>query len=56
MNVKVKGNEQIKELLNNWYQEIRSRNINNAHCLKEEIDTLIPIKRQTQAYYSTITC
>ncbi|AIK40335.1 hypothetical protein COM13_22590 [Bacillus pseudomycoides] len=45
MNVKVKGNEQIKELLNNWYQEIRSRNINNAHCLKEEIDTLIPNKK-----------
>ena len=36
-----KGNEQISKLLNRWYQEIRSRNIDNAHCLKEEINSII---------------
>ncbi|KAB7649212.1 tetratricopeptide repeat protein, partial [Bacillus sp. B2-WWTP-C-10-Post-4] len=41
MDVLIKGNEQISKLLNGWYQEIRSRNIDNAHCLKEEINSII---------------
>lgn len=41
MDVLIKGNEQISKLLNEWYQEIRSRNIDNAHCLKEEINSII---------------
>lgn len=41
MDVLIKGNEQISKLLNRWYQEIRSRNIDNAHCLKEEINSII---------------
>lgn len=36
-----KGNTQISKLLNEWYKEIRSRNIDNAHCLKEEINSII---------------
>ena len=31
-----KGNAQISKLLNEWYKEIRSRNIDNAHCLKKK--------------------
>ena len=41
MSVQITGNEQIKRLLQDWYQEIRLRNINNANRLKEEVDTLI---------------
>lgn len=41
MSVQITGNEQIKRLLQDWYQEIRSRNINNANRLKEEIDNSI---------------
>ncbi|CAM4120878.1 histidine kinase [Bacillus manliponensis] len=41
MNVQIKGNEQISKLLSDWYQEIRSRNIDNAHSLKEEINSII---------------
>ncbi|MCM3738134.1 tetratricopeptide repeat protein [Bacillus cytotoxicus] len=36
-------NEKITQLLNEWYIEIRSRQINNAHRLKEQID--VQIKR-----------
>ncbi|WP_242142427.1 MULTISPECIES: tetratricopeptide repeat protein [unclassified Bacillus cereus group] len=41
MGVSVKGNEVIIQLLNDWYVEIRGRRIENAHCLKTEIDTKI---------------
>ena len=41
MDVLIKGNTQISKLLNEWYKEIRSRNIDNAHCLKEEINSII---------------
>ena len=41
MDVLIKGNAQISKLLNEWYKEIRSRNIDNAHCLKEEINSII---------------
>ncbi|HDX9576673.1 TPA: tetratricopeptide repeat protein [Bacillus pseudomycoides] len=34
-------NEKITQLLNEWYIEIRSRQINNAHRLKEQIDVQI---------------
>ena len=38
MNVQTKGNEQITKLLDNWYIEIRKRNLNNAKQLKKELD------------------
>lgn len=37
----IMGSEQVTELLNNWYVEIRSRNISKAHRMKEQIDSLI---------------
>ncbi|MEI4800541.1 Rap family tetratricopeptide repeat protein [Bacillus sp. NPDC077411] len=35
------GSEKVTKLLNNWYVEIRSRNITKAHCMKEQIDSMI---------------
>ncbi|KEK23928.1 tetratricopeptide repeat protein [Bacillus gaemokensis] len=57
MNVSVKGNEQITNLLNDWYVEIRSRNINSAHRLKLEIDKKIDDVENDQyllLYYSLL--
>ncbi|HDR7393895.1 TPA: tetratricopeptide repeat protein [Bacillus toyonensis] len=34
-------NEKITQLLNEWYIEIRSRNIDNAHRMKEQVDSMI---------------
>ncbi|AHA75418.1 hypothetical protein QC456_005488 [Bacillus cereus] len=39
MNVQLKGNEQLTELLNEWYLQIRSRNSDNANRLKNEIES-----------------
>lgn len=41
MNISIKKNEQITQLLNDWYIEIRARHVINAQRLKEEIDTKI---------------
>ncbi|MBJ8113349.1 tetratricopeptide repeat protein [Bacillus cereus group sp. N6] len=38
MNVQLKGNEQLTELLNEWYLQIRARNRENSTRLKKEID------------------
>ncbi len=38
MNVQLKGNEQLTELLNEWYLQIRARNKDNSSRLKKEID------------------
>ncbi|HDR8450859.1 TPA: tetratricopeptide repeat protein, partial [Bacillus cereus] len=38
MNVQLKGNEQLTELLNEWYLQIRSRHRENSTRLKEEIE------------------
>ncbi|PEA69042.1 RapH N-terminal domain-containing protein [Bacillus toyonensis] len=38
MNVQLKGNEQLTELLNEWYLQIRARNKENSSRLKKEID------------------
>ncbi|HDX9578811.1 TPA: tetratricopeptide repeat protein [Bacillus pseudomycoides] len=57
MNVSVKGNEQITKLLNNWYIEVRSRNLSNAHLLKIEIDKRIDDVKKDQnllLYYSLL--
>ncbi|MBC6973953.1 tetratricopeptide repeat protein [Bacillus sp. Xin] len=37
MNVQLKGNEQLTELLNEWYLQIRARNRENSIRLKKEI-------------------
>lgn len=37
MNVQLKGNEQLNELLNEWYLAIRSRNLNKAVQFNENI-------------------
>ncbi|MEN1935654.1 tetratricopeptide repeat protein [Paenibacillus sp. 102] len=37
MNVHTKGNEQVTQLLNQWYLEIRSRHLEKANSLKQEI-------------------
>ncbi|MBC6975798.1 tetratricopeptide repeat protein [Bacillus sp. Xin] len=41
MNVQTKGNEQITLLLNQWYLEIRSRNLEKSTELKKEVDTKV---------------
>ncbi|WP_243522385.1 Rap family tetratricopeptide repeat protein [Bacillus pseudomycoides] len=35
------GSEKVTKLLNDWYVEIRSRNITKAHRMKEQIDSII---------------
>ncbi|MGI2750931.1 tetratricopeptide repeat protein [Bacillus cytotoxicus] len=55
MNASLKGNEQITQLLNDWYVEIRARRIENAHKLKEEINTKMQTIEEDQnlfIYYS----
>lgn len=57
MNVSVKGNEKITQLLNEWYIEIRARRIGQAHRLKEEIDNKINNIEEDQnllLYYSLL--
>ncbi|EOO11278.1 Rap family tetratricopeptide repeat protein [Bacillus cereus] len=57
MNVSVKGNEKITQLLNEWYVEIRARRIGQAHRLKEEIDKQIDNVEEDQnllLYYSLL--
>ncbi len=57
MNVSVKGNEKITQLLNEWYIEIRARRIGQAHRLKEEIDKKINNITEDQnllLYYSLL--
>ncbi|PED71314.1 response regulator aspartate phosphatase [Bacillus pseudomycoides] len=41
MDVSVKGNKMILDLLNNWYVAILARRIEDAHQLKEEVDSTI---------------
>lgn len=41
MNIELKGHEQITQLLNEWYVEIRARHVSTAQALKEEIDSKI---------------
>ncbi|MGM2806952.1 tetratricopeptide repeat protein, partial [Bacillus cereus group sp. Bce027] len=48
MNVQTKGNEQITKLLDNWYIEIRKRNLDNAKQLKKEIDKNIASVKDDQ--------
>ncbi len=57
MIVSTKGNNEITKLLNDWYLEIRSRRIGNAHQLKEIIDTKIHSIEEDQnllLYYSLL--
>ncbi|PEV64063.1 MULTISPECIES: Rap family tetratricopeptide repeat protein [Bacillus cereus group] len=57
MNVSVKGNERVTQLLNEWYVEIRARRIGQAHRLKEEIDKQINNIEEDQnllLYYSLL--
>ncbi|SEF52264.1 hypothetical protein SAMN04487919_101462 [Bacillus sp. ok061] len=57
MNISLKGNEQITQLLNDWYVEIRARHIANAQRLKEEIDVKIHDIQEDQnllLYYSLL--
>lgn len=37
MNVQLQGNEQLTELLNEWYLQIRSRHREDSKRLKKEI-------------------
>lgn len=43
MNVQTKGNEQITKLLDNWYIEIRKRNLDNAKQLKRKSIKTLPV-------------
>ena len=44
--------EKITQLLNEWYTEIRSRNIDNAHRMKEQIDSMIQqLKMKKRNHY-----
>lgn len=57
MNVQLKGNEQLTELLNEWYLQIRSRNSGNANRLKKEIESQISNIQNNQDllfYYSLL--
>ncbi|MFK4415946.1 response regulator aspartate phosphatase F [Bacillus sp. RC251] len=57
MNVSVKGNDKITQLLNEWYIEIRARRISQAHRLKEEIAKKINNIEEDQnllLYYSLL--
>jgi response regulator aspartate phosphatase F len=57
MTVSVRGNEQITNLLNEWYVEIRSRHIAGAHRLKKDIDAKINDIEEDQnllIYYSLL--
>ncbi|WP_440604697.1 tetratricopeptide repeat protein [Bacillus sp. GB_SG_008] len=57
MNVQLKGNEQLIELLNEWYLQIRARNIENSKRLKKEIEKQINDLKDNQNllfYYSLL--
>ncbi|TKI39926.1 Rap family tetratricopeptide repeat protein [Bacillus mycoides] len=41
MNIQLKENEKVTQMLNNWYYEIRKRNIEKSRELKGEIETHI---------------
>ncbi|MBY0599256.1 response regulator aspartate phosphatase [Bacillus bingmayongensis] len=41
MNIQLKESERVTQLLNNWYSEIRKRNIEKSRELKSEIETYI---------------
>lgn len=57
MNIQLKGTEQLTELLNEWYLQIRSRHREGAQRLKEEIETQINNLKENQNllfYYSLL--
>lgn len=57
MMVSAKGNNEITKLLSDWYVEIRSRRIGNAHQLKEIIDSKMHNIEEDQdllLYYSLL--
>lgn len=57
MNVQLKGNEQLTELLNEWYLQIRSRHRENSTRLKEEIEKQMNNLKENQNllfYYSLL--
>ncbi|EMA6344554.1 tetratricopeptide repeat protein [Bacillus cytotoxicus] len=41
MNIQLKENERVKQMLNKWHHEIRKRNIEKSRELKSEIETYI---------------
>lgn len=51
MNVQLKGNEQLTELLNEWYLQIRSRNSDNANRLKTRSKVKLVIYKTIKIYY-----
>lgn len=57
MEVQAQTNEQIMQMLNEWYIEIRARRLRNAHLLKTEIDKKIKNMEEDQnllLYYSLL--
>lgn len=57
MDVQTKNNEQITNMLNDWYIEIRARHLGNAHKLRLEIDKKIHNIEEDQnllLYYSLL--
>lgn len=57
MDVQIKSNEQITNMLNDWYVEIRARHLGNAHKLRLEIDKKIHNIEEDQnllLYYSLL--
>ncbi|MDC7726450.1 tetratricopeptide repeat protein [Bacillus cereus] len=57
MEVQAQTNEQIMQMLNEWYIEIRARRLRNAHILKTEIDKKIKNMEEDQnllLYYSLL--
>lgn len=57
MNVETKTNNEITQLLNNWYIEIRNRHVGNAYKLKKDIEKRIQNIEEDQnllLYYSLI--
>ncbi|WP_242267264.1 Rap family tetratricopeptide repeat protein [Bacillus cereus group sp. BfR-BA-01518] len=57
MKVQTQKNEQITQMLNDWYSEIRARHLGSAHRLKLEIDKKIHSIEEDQnllLYYSLL--
>lgn len=57
MNVQLQGNEQLTELLNEWYLQIRSRHREDSKRLKKEIKKQINNLKENQNllfYYSLL--
>lgn len=48
MNVQVEGNEQLTQLLNEWYLKIRARDMDQAIYLKETIEAIIQDYKENQ--------